>query len=103
MSAATNPPPRPGVGDVWAELMEVERDSVLRAIYNDRRALGLRRYGTPLQRDNGRDTPLDLREELLDGMAYARSIGDHFTVFWLRVLLKRRLRLEKAAAAAARL
>ena len=85
------PSPTPASGDVWAELIDAEPNPALRALYADRRALGIARYGVPLQRGNGRDTARDLREELLDGMAYARALGDAEAVEVLRGLLARRV------------
>lgn len=48
--------------------------------------VGLERYGQELRTHNGRDAMRDLREELLDAMAYAaqamgeaRDAGDEFT------------------------
>ena len=38
-----------------------------------RRALGIERYGTPLQPFNGRDALQDLYEELMDGVMYVRQ------------------------------
>lgn len=39
-----------------------------------RKALGIRRYGQPLQANNGRDALRDHYEELLDACAYARQL-----------------------------
>lgn len=57
--------------------------AALRDEIEARRVLGLARYGAPLQPHNGRDALKDLRDELLDGAAYATQ-----------------LMLERAAAAA---
>jgi hypothetical protein len=38
-----------------------------------RQALGIRRYGTPLQPHNGRQALVDLYEELLDAAVYCRQ------------------------------
>lgn len=40
----------------------------------ERRELGIKRYGTPLQTNNGRDALLDLYQELLDGACYAKQL-----------------------------
>lgn len=40
----------------------------------ERRSVGISRYGTPLQPFNGRNTILDLYEELLDAAVYARTL-----------------------------
>lgn len=37
----------------------------------ERKALGIQRYGVPLQPFNGRDMRRDLREELLDALVYS--------------------------------
>lgn len=39
----------------------------------DRQALGIARYGQPLQPHNGRDALLDLYQELLDAIVYLRQ------------------------------
>ncbi len=39
-----------------------------------RKALGTRRYGTPLQAFNGRDSLVDLYQELLDACVYIRTV-----------------------------
>lgn len=39
-----------------------------------RKQLGLERYGCLLQKNNGRDAKLDLYEELLDAVAYAKQV-----------------------------
>lgn len=59
------PTPRPGVPDVQSAVI---RDIV------ERREVGIKRYGTPLQPHNGRDALRDLYEELLDGAMYARQL-----------------------------
>lgn len=41
---------------------------------NERRLLGIQRYGTALQPHNGRDALRDLYEELLDGAMYAKQL-----------------------------
>lgn len=76
-SSATReePEPAPGFGDVWAEIIEGEEDEHLRVLYAARREFGIRKYGVPLQRRNGRDARTDLLQEVLDGIAYARLCG----------------------------
>lgn len=39
-----------------------------------RRAIGIQRYGTPLQPFNGRDPLRDLYEELIDAVQYVRQV-----------------------------
>jgi hypothetical protein len=64
------PAPRPGDGDVWAEVIPTLPPEI-RADAEARRQLGIERYGTPLQRGNGRDMAADGYQEALDGIAYA--------------------------------
>lgn len=72
----TQPEPSGGHGDVWQELIEhIGSGHPLHAVCVERRAVGLARYGQPLQYDDGRDPELDLREELLDAAAYAWRAG----------------------------
>jgi hypothetical protein len=62
---------------------------VVIADIEDRKKLGVERYGTLLQPFNGRDSILDWYEELLDGAIYARQlmIERVLTKFEWRVLL----------------
>jgi hypothetical protein len=39
-----------------------------------RKELGIKRYGTVLQANNGRDALLDLYQELLDALMYCRQL-----------------------------
>lgn len=48
-------------------------DSKLAYQLEERVALGVRKYGTRLQTNNGRDVCLDIRQELLDGIMYAHQ------------------------------
>lgn len=61
----TNPPPVPNDRPSCHDL-------VMQDMLN-RKILGQQRYHTLLQPDNGRDMLLDLYEELLDAVAYARG------------------------------
>jgi hypothetical protein len=75
-AVVTQPTPRRGWGDCWSELMEhVGAGHPLHEAMAARRALGLVRYGQPLQRDDGRDPEVDLQEELLDCSVYAWRLG----------------------------
>lgn len=68
----TQPHPTGGHGDVWLEMIHYTgEDHPLHKEMKDRRALGLARYGQPLQYGDGRDNDLDLKEELLDAAAYS--------------------------------
>ncbi len=57
-------PPIPSKGDVW---LLVLKDM------EDRRKMGIEKYGTPLQPFNGRDPLVDLYQELLDACVYIRQ------------------------------
>lgn len=62
------PPPEESEGDVWAEIIED---------MTERRQVGIDRYGTPLQRFNGRDAMTDAYQEALDLLVYLRQhIGE---------------------------
>jgi hypothetical protein len=67
------PPPTPGTGDVWLDVIERTTDPVLRELYVARRAQGLARYGVPLQRDNGRDHLCDAVQEAVDLVVYLEA------------------------------
>lgn len=75
------PPPIQAAGDVWQELIDECDDDALRALFVARRQMGIDKYGTPLQRDNGRNHRKDILEELLDAVAYARA-GDMVAIEW---------------------
>lgn len=63
MTIADQPDPVPnGRSDVWATII---------AEMQERRRIGINRYGTPLQPFNGRNANVDLIQELLDALAYA--------------------------------
>ena len=70
------PNPKLAHGDIWADLLRatpMPRD--LRILCRERRALGVHRYGTPLQLDNGRDMRRDAREEALDLAVYLWGVS----------------------------
>jgi hypothetical protein len=67
------PPPTPGTGDLWRDVIERTTDPVLRELYVARRAQGLARYGVPLQRDNGRDHLCDAVQEAVDLVVYLEA------------------------------
>lgn len=69
------PDPRPGAGDVWADVIASTGDARLRALYSERREQGIARYGTPLQRDNGRDHLVDAVQEATDLVVYLHAAG----------------------------
>jgi hypothetical protein len=58
------PAPKPGAGDVWAEvLIDME----------ERREMGIEKYGTPLQTQNGRRNLVDAYQEALDLCVYLKA------------------------------
>lgn len=69
------PAPTEGYGDVWAELLAGFVPEQIRPMCIERRALGIARYGTPLQLDNGRDMRRDAREEALDLAVYLWGVS----------------------------
>ena len=115
----TQPPPTPGRGDVWLDILRdvappwihpvrapdgtmdfhVPRaasipDGRIRTLrfrlmvdMAARRDLGIARYGTPLQYDNGRDPTRDAYEEALDLLAYLTQGHMPRWMRWLALLL----------------
>jgi len=75
------PPPTPGTGDVWRELIDATGTMHPRLVpmMEERRQLGIDRYGMPLQRDNGRDHLADAKQELLDAAVYLWAAGREST------------------------
>lgn len=68
------PDPTPSTGDVWLEIInDLEDNDILKPYCIERRQQGIDRYGTPLQRDNGRDHLLDALQEALDLMVYTAA------------------------------
>lgn len=67
------PPPTPGTGDLWLDVIQRTTDPVLRELYVARRAQGLARYGVPLQRDNGRNHLCDAVQEAVDLVVYLEA------------------------------
>jgi len=65
------PQPTPGTGDVWQGVIDRLPPGKLRDACVERRAFGLRKYGTVLQAGNGRDWRKDALQEALDLIAYA--------------------------------
>jgi len=68
------PEPIPAEGDVWMECV-ADAPPHLVPLYLERRAQGVRRYGTSLQRGNGRDHMADGIQELADAVVYFRAAG----------------------------
>ena len=67
------PDPLTGTGDVWAEVLATTSHPGLRALFQERRGQGIDRYGTTLQRDNGRDHYADAVQELVDAVVYLQA------------------------------
>lgn len=68
------PPPLPGQGDVMqTEAEGLKPFSFLRAALEERRSVGIERYGVPLQIGNGRDFLIDAAQEAVDLVAYLRG------------------------------
>lgn len=75
MSLLTEQPhPTTAEGDVWAEVIGTAADELI-ALYMERRAQGIDRYGVPLQRENGRDHYADAVQELADAVVYLQAAG----------------------------
>lgn len=66
------PEPTPAEGDVWEEVYR-SAPPQLRGLYAERRQQGIDRYGTPLQRENGRDHMADAIQELADAVVYFQA------------------------------
>lgn len=64
MTIEDQPPPKPAKGDLW---LDVIRDM------EERRLVGIARYGRPLQPGNGRDPLVDAYQEALDLAVYLRQ------------------------------
>lgn len=79
------PPPRPGQGDMWQQVIaryenlgsprdyaDACSQGVL-GLFRARREMGISKYGTPLQACNGRNPLQDLLDETLDRIVYAEQ------------------------------
>lgn len=74
---SAQPDPIPDTGDVWAEVIaDTPTTDPLYPLFLERRRMGIAKYGTPLGRGNGRDFRADAIQEAMDGIAYARGLGD---------------------------
>lgn len=72
---AEQPPPVWAEGDVWSEIIARTQHPGVRALYRERRQQGIARYGTPLQRGNGRDFLSDALQEVCDLIVYLEGAG----------------------------
>jgi hypothetical protein len=73
--AVTQPMPSAGSGDVMMECIEDTEPGPVRDALVARREFGIQKYGTTLQRDNGRDHETDCAQEFADAVVYARAAG----------------------------
>lgn len=64
---------RPGDQQLPVVNAEPDIQSQVIADIEERRKVGIQRYGTALQPNNGRDAVRDLYEELIDGAMYAKQ------------------------------
>ncbi len=71
--AVPQPSPVAGTGDVMLECIEDTEPGVVRDALIARREFGIAKYGTTLQRDNGRDHEIDCAQEFADAVVYARA------------------------------
>lgn len=71
------PPPTPGTGDVWRELIDAHGPAYpdLVPLMEERRLLGIQRYGQPLQRGDSRSHAVDAQQEAADLAAYCAAEG----------------------------
>lgn len=83
------PAPPPGHGDAWADLIEAAGpDHPLREAMIARRALGLERYGVPLQYGTGLHFDAMAREEILDAAVYLWAGGRRRLAVLMLILAK---------------
>lgn len=78
-SSLDQPDPTKGWGDMWERIIQRfgsdpvywgrHHDSLLE-LFKERREIGIKRYGTPLQAFNGRNVIEDLLAEKFDSLAY---------------------------------
>lgn len=92
------PPPQPGRGDVWRDVIHACVLPMPGGLVTDmiaRRRQGVARYATPLQYDNGRDHHVDAYQEALDLVAYLHAAGESWWLRWgvilFAALLRRRM------------
>lgn len=71
--AVPQPMPSAGSGDVMLECIEDTEPGLVRDALVARREFGITKYGTTLQRDNGRDHEIDCAQEFADAVVYARA------------------------------
>lgn len=67
------PPPQPSTGDCWLAVISDASSPKLIADMRERRDMGIRKHGTPLQPNNGRDAVVDCYQEVLDSIVYCKQ------------------------------
>lgn len=65
--------PKKGRGDVWLEVLNDWPEGGFKNVFRARRNMGIAKYGQPLQYEDGRDPVIDLFQELLDAVVYAKK------------------------------
>jgi hypothetical protein len=65
--------PTKGKGDVWLEVLNELPESDFKEVCRARREMGIAKYNQPLQYKDGRDSIIDLFQELLDGIVYSKK------------------------------
>ena len=65
--------PKEGQGDVWGDVLRHMPESPFKDVCRARRKMGIAKYGQPLQYGDGRDPIVDLFQELLDAIVYAKK------------------------------
>jgi hypothetical protein len=63
--------------DIWEQIIKT---------MEDRRAIGIETYGRPLTPFNGRNSLKDLKEELLDAIAYLTQLEEEFEHLKIKAL-----------------
>lgn len=70
MRVPDQPAPAASRGDLWRDVV---------ADMEERRSVGIERYGTPLQPFNGRNPMVDAYQESLDMVVYLRQAMEEFS------------------------
>ncbi len=92
------PSPVPADGDIWQDILDTtDAPPEMRALYAERRAQGIERYGTLLQVGNRRDFRADAIQEALDGIAYAECRAQQLSGVGARIWRKIRADFETLA------
>jgi len=88
--------PTPGQGDLWLTLIDqfdntfadipLSKAEQLKKLFAARRMMGIKKYGTPLQKNNGRNALKDYQEELLDAIVYGSACASMDVKVLVRLL-----------------